>query len=227
MKQQHASLVELYESNWMSMSGLQMAPKAAVAGYQMVKSLPKGMALDIGCGDGTNALQLQKIGFRVEGCDISANAVRKAQAKGIAAKKVDLNRDKLPFESERYKLVWLTDVIEHVFWPETLIAESYRVLQKEGYLYLTTPNVIWWGIRLQIVLGKTLKELHPEHIHWFNFRTLSALLKKEKFILEKSSGYNCFVPHPLAYKLPFLNTCNKIGSLHNLTTYTLIVLAKK
>jgi len=41
--------------------------------------LPKGKALDLAMGNGRNAVYLAKMGFEVEGVDISAEAVNKAQ----------------------------------------------------------------------------------------------------------------------------------------------------
>ncbi len=43
-----------------------------------IELLPKGRALDVAMGGGRNAIYLAKMGFEVEGVDISAEAVRSA-----------------------------------------------------------------------------------------------------------------------------------------------------
>src|SRR3972149_10558536 len=43
--------------------------------------VPRGRALDIGCGTGTNAIYLAKRGFQVVGTDIAWLAIRKARQK--------------------------------------------------------------------------------------------------------------------------------------------------
>jgi len=61
--------------------------------------LPKGRVLDIAMGDGRNAIYLARLGFRVEGVDISPDAVKEAlesarvHGVGIAARVVDLEKD--------------------------------------------------------------------------------------------------------------------------------------
>lgn len=217
----------MYESNWKRISGLQMAPKVAELGYDIFKTLPKGKVLDIGCGDGANAIKLKKMGFNVEGCDISKNAVKKASYKGIFAVQVDVNSNKLPFKSSSYDIVWLTDVIEHVFWPEYLISEIFRILKPSGFLYLSTPNISWWGIRTQILFGKTLSDIHPEHIHWFTFCRLEKLLLAYKFKIDKEYGYNCLIPHPVVKRIPGFSKFNSIGQPHTLLSYTIAILATK
>ena len=53
-----------------------------------INLLPKGKALDVAMGSGRNSVYLAKMGFEVEGIDVSADAVHDAQhlakAKGVA-----------------------------------------------------------------------------------------------------------------------------------------------
>ncbi|MBW1887324.1 MAG: methyltransferase domain-containing protein [Deltaproteobacteria bacterium] len=64
-----------------------------------IQLLPKGRALDVAMGSGRNALYLAKMGFEMEGIDISQgagnNAVKFAQESGVnlEARVVDLEKD--------------------------------------------------------------------------------------------------------------------------------------
>ena len=49
------------------------------------QALPKGTALDIGCGTGDNSIYLAKHGWQVTGIDFVATAVDKAKAKAAAS----------------------------------------------------------------------------------------------------------------------------------------------
>jgi len=218
---------QLYENNWSTMTGLQMSEESADYGYTIVNQLPKGKCLDIGCGDGTNALRLQKLGFEAEGSDISQNAVNKCLKRGIKAKRVDMNVPKLPYASNYYSLIWMSDVIEHVFWPESVLSEVWRMLVKGGHVYITTPNVAWWGIRLQIMAGKTLRDIHPEHIHWFNNTQLIRLIEKSKLSVISNAGYNRLMPYPVVTRLPYLKKFNSVGKMNSLLSYTMCLLARK
>ena len=44
--------------------------------------LPKGRALDLGCGAGRNALRLAEAGHQVEAVDISASAIQHGEDRG-------------------------------------------------------------------------------------------------------------------------------------------------
>jgi len=74
-------------------------------------TLPAGRALDLGCGEGGDALWLAQQGWRVTGVDLSATAVERGRA---AARKAGFDEDQLNFETadlaswisaERFELV--------------------------------------------------------------------------------------------------------------------------
>ena len=50
----------------------------------------------------------------------------------------DLNEN-LPFESDSFDSVLLSDVLEHIRKPEKLINEIYRILKKDGFLIMNVP----------------------------------------------------------------------------------------
>ncbi len=100
--------------------------------------IPKGKALDICCGAGTNALYLAKKGFQVTGIDISSKAVSYAKAK---ASKANMNIRfqvenflSLPFEGEEFDFVFDMGCFHHVKVEDRnlFIRGIHRVLKKGG-----------------------------------------------------------------------------------------------
>jgi SAM-dependent methyltransferase len=90
--------------------------------------------LDIGCSQGQITRRLSKdFGF-VVGVDTDlgerAGAFYFIQADGC----------RLPIVSSRFDVVLLNHVLEHVSWPENLLAEVWRVLKPGGLGYLACPN---------------------------------------------------------------------------------------
>src|SRR3989344_4605768 len=217
-------LNKLYDSNWKTMRGLQMSEVLANYGYKLVKTLPVKTVLDIGCGDGTNMEALSQLGFNIEGCDISRLAVKLAKKKGFSAKVVNLNTDILPYRNNSFDLVWCTETIEHVADPDFVLTEILRVLKPRGSLFITTPNISWFGNRFQVLLGKTLEDLHAEHLHWYNPRTLHQLLGS-KFRIQKEMSYIRIVPFPLTRRVTLLERLNYIGYANSFFSYSLATLA--
>ncbi len=125
--------------------------------------------LDVGCGDGYLMGRVSPLCDAVFGIDSESAAVTIAQEKlrsHANCKLVMASCYELPFGGERFDLVLLADVIEHLESPETCLQELSRVLTRDGTLLLTTPN--WWP---DVVWDAKhhVKEYKPEE--------LAALLK--------------------------------------------------
>lgn len=90
--------------------------------------------LDIGCSQGQITRRLSKNFRFVVGVDTDlgerTGAFYFVQADGCS----------LPFVSSRFHVVLLNHVLEHVCWPEKLLAEVWRVLKPGGLCYLACPN---------------------------------------------------------------------------------------
>jgi 2-polyprenyl-3-methyl-5-hydroxy-6-metoxy-1,4-benzoquinol methylase len=69
--------------------------------YLQAGLLPKGRALDVCCGSGTNTIYLAQNGFEVTGIDISKTAIeiakKKAEAAGISVDFLNESFIELPF----------------------------------------------------------------------------------------------------------------------------------
>lgn len=95
--------------------------------------------LDIGCGTGKIGSLFTK-NNKVYGVDISQKILNIAKKRKIITKQLNLDKSKLPFKDNCLDVIFLFDIVEHVFLPEKLLKESYRVLNPTGRLYLTTHN---------------------------------------------------------------------------------------
>ncbi len=103
--------------------------------------IPKGKALDICCGAGTNTVYLAEKGFQVTGIDISSKAVEYARKKAEQANvKINFmvqNFLKLPFKDEEFDFVFDMGCFHHVEVEDRniFIKRISRVLKNDG-LYL-------------------------------------------------------------------------------------------
>ena len=71
---------------------------------QKALQLAKGKVLDVGCGAGSHALYLQEIGFDVTAIDISANAIKACELRGLKNAKV---QDIMQLEGDKFDTILL------------------------------------------------------------------------------------------------------------------------
>lgn len=134
--------------------------------------------LDLGCRDGS----MTKIfagGNSLTCLDVDEYACRLCTT-NIKAEVIchDLN-DHLPFADESYDVVVLSDVLEHVFLSQSLIAEINRVLKVGGLFLGSTPNAYRWNNRAKMMCGIDVSEYMDEtHVHFFSLDSLKRLLYK-------------------------------------------------
>ena len=196
--------------------------------------------LDIGYGDGqiTRAIA-QAIGAKeVHGVDINCQQPKSASQKDIVTHQMDIERQELPFPEEHFDFIFCGEVIEHIYNTDAFLSEVYRVLSKDGFLLLTTPNMAAWYNRILLAFGfqpmfteVSLWGLHgiPRslrrgpavgHIHVFTLGSLKSLLSECKYecIYERGA--------PMV-SLPLLKTFDSFISLKKSLASILIVLAKR
>ena len=167
--------------------------------HEALKEIGSGYRfLDIGCGDGKFSSMVKRKYYRVYGMEGSVMALQKMKAnEGGVPILVDLDSDFIPIADEVLDLVTCLDVIEHVFDPENLIAEVYRVLKKSGVFILTTPNIRFIDhIRSILIKGEFPKTSHDKfsydggHIHYFTFKDIRKLLKNNGFKIKLEQGFD-------------------------------------
>jgi SAM-dependent methyltransferase len=109
------------------------------------RKLPRsGKALDVGCGYGGTLIGFHELGLEPTGIDLEARLTRISEANTADAKcnatikTVDAFRH---FESgDRYDLIVMNDVIEHLNDPDRAISLATKALNSGGVLAIYAPN---------------------------------------------------------------------------------------
>jgi len=150
---------------------------------QLLSQRPRGRLLDLGCYDGqfiTSVVDQDPL----VGLDISQPALRAAAARGLQPVRGQVEAS-LPFRTESFATVVAAEVIEHVFDTQRLVDEMTRVLEPNGWLVITTPNLVALSGRAQLVLGRSPHNVEFDaspgtsgHIRYFTFGTLEQLLRR-------------------------------------------------
>lgn len=143
----------------------------------MARLLPEstGRTLDLGCRDGTLAALLgldgSTIGFDIDHAALLAGATRGSILPCVA----DL-WESLPLKGESLDLVLAGELLEHLPFPDVLVAEIARVLRPGGLLVGSVPNAFRLKNRVLFLLGRPY-EHDPTHLHQFSPRLLRELLE--------------------------------------------------
>jgi 2-polyprenyl-3-methyl-5-hydroxy-6-metoxy-1,4-benzoquinol methylase len=159
------------------------------------QNLNGGRLLDIGCAFGFFLDEARKAGFITQGIDISPKAIKFAQ------KKLKLNILQGPFEksnftANQFDVITGFEIIEHVADPVNFLKKIRRILKKHGFLFLTTPDQGSLWAKLTGRFWFSYKT--PEHLYFFNFSTLRAMLEKAGFQVVRI-GHDILRPFPLSH----------------------------
>ena len=97
--------------------------------------------LDVGCGLGAYVRRLRAFSEDVHGVDIEAERVAAASVE--LPNIVEAPAEHLPFPEERFDVVLLNEVIEHVDSDRQAIVEAARVLRSGGHIVVYAPNRLY------------------------------------------------------------------------------------
>jgi SAM-dependent methyltransferase len=104
-----------------------------------------GRLLDIGSGRGDHLHAFSRLGFEVEGVDISPTAQRHADPFPVTI--CDLEREEIPLPDGDFDFIFSKSVVEHLRNPMTLFKSAFRLLKPGGVAAIMTPSWAhtYWG----------------------------------------------------------------------------------
>ena len=103
---------------------------------------PKGLTLDVGCGEGRLTRELAERGYDVVGVDASTALVAEARSVDPAGRYEVASIDALPFEGGAAELAVCVNVLPHVHDLDGAAAELARVLAPGGMLLIGTIHPV-------------------------------------------------------------------------------------
>lgn len=134
--------------------------------------------LDVGCGTGALLNDLHNL-YQVEGIDPSHKAKEFCAEKNITISSGAA--ECLPYNDAQFKVITMSDVLEHVKNDAQAIYEAYRVLSPGGYLLITVPAH-------PLLFGKHDKAL--DHYRRYTKKEIDMLLKSVPFKIKKITYTN-------------------------------------
>jgi ubiquinone/menaquinone biosynthesis C-methylase UbiE len=144
---QHASQYRKIHSQNVKISGADSFYFAAhkVEMLKNVETNKPNRVLDLGCGDGTVVMFLEKEfpNFTINAIDISAESIALAKEKKLEKSTFEqFDGEKIPFENESFDVVIVASVLHHIEYKfhRQFLNEVKRVLKIGGRLYIFEHN---------------------------------------------------------------------------------------
>lgn len=133
--------------------------------------------VDIGCGRGYFLDEARKRNWRAEGVDFSKTAISYARkVLKLSVRKLDILSNNI---DEKYPLITLNQVIEHIDQPSDIIKSLRRLLKDKGLLYIATPNFSSLSEKMNKIEFDYY--IPPEHLCMFNINSITELLESNGF----------------------------------------------
>ena len=141
--------------------------------------------LDIGCSTGNFGEQLIKQKkCIVDGIEIDDGDINEAKKRLRKVYKINIETEDVKL-SQKYDVVFLGDVIEHLAKPSTTLKKLHSLLNKEGVLLFSMPNITHMSVRLMMLEGKIeygrTGLLDETHLHFYNREEIYRVLNSAGF----------------------------------------------
>ena len=198
---------------------------------------PKGSKiLDVGCATGVFLDMMRKLGWEVEGLEVSNELASYANEKfNLKVHVQDITKENL--NSGPFQVITMFDVIEHIPDPNLIVKACRELLVDDGLLLLRTPTeeALLRDIAKVLYLTSLKKIDFPmlwfysyEHLHSFSTDSLANLLVKHGFevskIYREEESLDRLNISPILKIL--INCINKIASWSN-KQHKISLVAKK
>lgn len=146
--------------------------------------------VDLGCGEGSFSALASSKGAIAIMVDWSREALTLAARNTLNPDQQCENHailadaQNLPIKTAAIDVVVLSDVLEHIQTPESLLNEANRVLKSGRGLYLVLPNAFgFFSLTLDLIDRAIcqLKRKIPHHVQQFTKRKITQMLSQSEF----------------------------------------------
>jgi 2-polyprenyl-3-methyl-5-hydroxy-6-metoxy-1,4-benzoquinol methylase len=139
--------------------------------------------LDVGCGEGFLAEQIQEKGNHVTGIDVLPQAKQQEFFDQYVSSDLEkgIDAETPALRGREFDKVLLLDVLEHLRHPEQILQDCRPFLKPNGHLIVSVPNIANISVRLMLLLGKfNYTErgiLDKTHVRFFTRKTARRFLE--------------------------------------------------
>lgn len=124
--------------------------------YARVMSGRNHEVLDIGCGEGFLAAEIVKQGNRVTGVDVLPEASENSVLSDYYSADLNEGLEEVVarLNGKRFDRVLLLDILEHLQRPERILEQCHQLVNANGQVIVSVPNIANISVRLMLLFGK-------------------------------------------------------------------------
>ena len=140
-----------------------------------------GKFLDVGSGEGFALKYFHDLGWHCTGLDYSLFGIKKhnpEQANFVIAGDIFNNLAQIIKNKEKFNLIWLDNVLEHVIDPYQLMNDLHKILDLNGILVVDVPNdfsALQQNLLTKNYIDREFWVSPPDHLSYFNKDGLTNL----------------------------------------------------
>ena len=144
-------------------------------------------------------LQLEKISSELYGLDYDQKGIDEFMARGVKnLYQGDLEKlDEVPLD-ETFDVIVAGEIIEHLNNPGLFLNGIKRFMNPDTKFVITTINA-YSGLRFAAYLlldkGGSREPVHPDHVSYYSYSTLSLLLKRHNLAVKDFLFYDLGIEH--------------------------------
>jgi SAM-dependent methyltransferase len=146
---------------------------------------PPARVLEIGLGSGSLLAELRRVGFDVQGCDLSPEVGK--YVSGVLGIPVFVGPIAEFSATASFDVVVMNHVVEHTSDPIRLLNDARRLAKPGALFHVKAPNVASWNAHLP---GWTSYE--PYHLVYFSKESLAEAVKRAGLTCLEVSTYEPF-----------------------------------
>jgi 2-polyprenyl-3-methyl-5-hydroxy-6-metoxy-1,4-benzoquinol methylase len=146
-----------------------------------IPQLPPGRLLEIGCASGDFLHQMARLGWQVEGLELSANAAKTVRSLGYPVQTGRL--ETTPDPKEPYDLIVGWHVFEHLHNPVGALQRLHDWSKVGGWLALSMPDAASWEFKVFRDRWYALQV--PTHLYHYTPKTLRKVLSRGGWALDR------------------------------------------
>jgi 2-polyprenyl-3-methyl-5-hydroxy-6-metoxy-1,4-benzoquinol methylase len=150
--------------------------------------------LDVGCWTGDLGRALIERGCRVSGLEVDEKAAEQARVdlETVVVADLDVSPASALFAAGSFDTVVLADVLEHVRHPAAVLSDVATLLEPDGRIVASIPNITHGSIRLALLQGRwTYTDtglLDSGHVHFYSRAGVLELFSAAGLIVEELSA---------------------------------------